>query len=218
MTWAKLSDTFIDDPVLLGVPRGARLLHVEGIVWCCKQETDGQIPAHVLGRITDEPELDKAVDYLIDAGLWARTDTGFEVVNFLDEQPSREQVQARRADTALRKKRSEQHYAGDHSLCIRGRFCPEGAVVRDGTRSGTRSDTRTGTDTRPDPPDPTRPKGKGRGEGRSASPRTSPADDLASRSWRSDECRHGDPYGLLTTTAGLLRCVECRDDEERQPA
>ena len=55
MTWAKLTDTFNDDPVLLGLPRGVRLLHVEAIVWCCKHETDGRIPRHVLTRITDEP-------------------------------------------------------------------------------------------------------------------------------------------------------------------
>ena len=39
MTWTKISDTFGDDPVLLGQARGVRLLHVEGTVWCCKHET-----------------------------------------------------------------------------------------------------------------------------------------------------------------------------------
>ena len=87
MTWAKLSDTFIDDPVLLGLPRGVRHLYVEGIVWSCKHETDGRIPRHVLARITDEPEPHEAAGHLVAASLWHATDDGYEVVDFLSNQP-----------------------------------------------------------------------------------------------------------------------------------
>ncbi len=154
MTWAKLDDTFIDDPHLLALPRGVRLLYVESIVWSCKHLTDGHLPAHVISRFTDEQELTKAIDLLVEANLWARTDAGLEIVGFLDSQPSKEKVKERLADTQLRKKRSEQHYRGDHSLCLKGDFCPNGAVTREGARSRTRAGTRSGTDTRPDPSRP----------------------------------------------------------------
>ncbi len=154
MTWAKLSDTFIDDPDLLALPRGVRLLYVESIVWSCKHETDGAVPAHVVHRITDEPEVDKAVDLLLERSFWSRTDTGFEIVGFLDDQISAEQVARRRADERLRQERSRRHKAADHSLCIAGRYCPEGAVTRDNTgdsRNGSRGESPTPVPSRPVP-------------------------------------------------------------------
>ena len=69
MTWTKISDTFNDDPVLLRLTRGVRLLYIEGLIWSCKHETDGCIPGHVLVRITDEPEPHEAAGHLVAAGL-----------------------------------------------------------------------------------------------------------------------------------------------------
>lgn len=117
MTWAKVSDTFIDDPVLLALPRGVRLLYVEGTVWSCKQETDGQVPAHVVGRITDEPDPLAAVEQLVDAGLWDRTDDGFVIVGFELQQRSSEELEAARKLNAVRQERHRRHRSGDHSKC-----------------------------------------------------------------------------------------------------
>jgi hypothetical protein len=165
MTWAKISDTFIDDPVLLGLPRGARLLYVEGIVWCCKHETDGRIPGHVLRRITDEPEFDAAVALLVTAGLWSATETGFIIEKFLVDQISADQVAKRRADERLRQERNRLHKAGDHSLCTKGKFCPDGLATRDNTRDNTRDPARESPTPVPSRPVPTSREGKGQGTG-----------------------------------------------------
>lgn len=79
MTWAKISDAIIDDPVLLGLPRGVRLLHVEAIVWCSRHGTDGVIPDHVLTRITDEPQPYDAAAELLMAGVWTVTEAGYRI-------------------------------------------------------------------------------------------------------------------------------------------
>ena len=117
MTWAKISDTFIDDPVLLGLPRGVRHLYVEGIVWSCKHETDGRIPRHVLARITDEPEPHEVAGHLVAASLWHATDDGYEVVDFLANQRSADEMGVSRANSRARQERHRRHQNRDHSLC-----------------------------------------------------------------------------------------------------
>jgi hypothetical protein len=44
----------IEDPRLLTLPRGVRLLYLEALVWSKAHLTDGFIPALALGRLTDQ--------------------------------------------------------------------------------------------------------------------------------------------------------------------
>jgi hypothetical protein len=161
MTWAKLSDTFIDDATLLGLPRGCRLLFVEGIVWSCKHEQDGLIPAHVLHRITDEPDAAAAAEQLVKAGLWTAHDDGWEIVGFLEQQRSSEDIRKIRQLAAVRQRRQRQHQQGDHGLCD-PKFCRAASRVTDGVTHAVTNGVSHGSLTRPDP---TRPLGRG-GEGR----------------------------------------------------
>jgi hypothetical protein len=146
MTWAKISDTFIDDPVLLGLPRGVRHLYVEGTVWCCRHETDGVIPGHVLTRITDEPDPDQAAARLVAAGLWTATDNGYEVVDFLVNQRSAEEVETSRANSRARQERHRRHQNRDHSQCD-PRYCHASNGVSNAVTNGVSN----GSPTRPDP-------------------------------------------------------------------
>lgn len=43
MTWVKLSDTALDEPFLLDVPRSAVLLHLEALAYSNRYGTDGVI-------------------------------------------------------------------------------------------------------------------------------------------------------------------------------
>jgi hypothetical protein len=164
MTWTKLSDVFYDDPALLVLPRGARLMSVEALVWCNKHGTDGAIPAAALSRFTDEPDALAAAEQLVAAGLWSRTDTGFVVVDFLVDQESAAEVEERRVASAFRQRRSRLHKGGDHSLCLRG-YCPNGALSREESQAMSRGDSRPPVPTRPDP---TPREGRVRGDGASA--------------------------------------------------
>jgi hypothetical protein len=93
MTWTKIGGEFFDSPAILSVSRGARLLHVEAMTWCNRHGTDGLVPRHVQARITDEPDVDRAVKELIDAGLWTNDAAGWRIAGFLDIQPSAEDVE-----------------------------------------------------------------------------------------------------------------------------
>lgn len=161
MTWARLDDGITDNPRLLALPRGVRLVHIEGIVWSCRHETDGRIPRHVLRKVTDEPDPEDAATTLVDAGLWKVVDDGWEIVGFLEDQRSSEDIAKTRAAALERQRRHRQHIGGDHSLC-NPRYCKGASRVTDGVTNG-------GSHGPPTRPDPTRPEGEGKG-GKTATP------------------------------------------------
>ena len=155
MTWAKITDTFGDDPVLLGLARGVRLLHVEAIVWCCKHETDGMIPGHVLARITDEPEPHEAAGHLVAAGLWHAKSDGYEVADFLVNQRSAGEVELSRANSRARQERHRRHQNRDHSLCD-----PRYRQASNSVSNAVTNGVSNGSPTRPDPTRPELKRGR----------------------------------------------------------
>jgi hypothetical protein len=145
MTWAKLDDRFHQDPRLQRLSRDTRLLYVEGLAYCAQQLTDGFIADYMLRKITDSQDADHAAQELVDGGVWELADQdrdkGWSVVGYLESQSSREDVEKARKLSAETTARSRRHKAGDHSLCTKGRYCPEGAVTRHMTRqSSSQSD------------------------------------------------------------------------------
>jgi len=159
MTWTKLSSDFAGRPALLSVPRGARLLHVEALIWSNTHAQDGHIPGHVLTRITDELEPDKAAAGLVDAGVWEIADDGWQIVDSLDDQPSKADMDKVHELWRVRQRRQRQHRSGDHSLCD-PRYCH---VTRDSRVS---HDTRT-VPIRSDPSRKSEDKDRGAGDERS---------------------------------------------------
>lgn len=146
MTWTKIGDEFLGDPVLLGLPRGIRLLSIEGTIWSNQQGTDGRIPRHMLSRLTDEPDAEGAADQLVTFGKWNATDAGWEIVGFLEDQWSAADVAASRRLAAERNRRYRWHRQGRHDLCLPGR-CPNASSHA--SRDATPSDPSVPTD----PPD-----------------------------------------------------------------
>ena len=113
MTWAKFDDKFPRHPKVRPRTDAAFRLHVAGICYCAEHTTDGWIAADeadVLVAGWSKAKTRKAIDELIGAGLWEVVSgpegQGYEVHDFLDYNPSREQVQAVR-DGA--KKRMKDH-------------------------------------------------------------------------------------------------------------
>lgn len=202
MTWAKISDSFGDDEVLLGLPRGTRLLWVELTVWACKQATDGRIPRYVLRRVTDEPDVDDAVAQLVECGLLIPTAQGWELRDFLRDQRSREEVTRARELSAVRQRRQRLHRSGDHSACSE-QYCKfsKSRVTNDVTPA-----TSHATPTRPDP---TRAQARGGRVGHGAdSPgvvrSTDPVGNPPVAQERSRVLLHRDIKPLLPTREGIL--------------
>lgn len=94
MTWTKLPDDSSEK--LWDLSAGAFRLHVSGLVYANRNLTDGQVPASRLAALV--PAYDPAhLDELTAAGLWQPIDGGYQIVDFLKDQPTRAQVEARRA-------------------------------------------------------------------------------------------------------------------------
>jgi hypothetical protein len=86
----------IEDPRLLKLSRGIRLLHLEALVWSKAHLTDGFIPAGAINRLTDEPDASKAARELVAVGLWNMTAEGWTIVGFTDTQMSAQRVRDKR--------------------------------------------------------------------------------------------------------------------------
>jgi hypothetical protein len=153
MTYALLSDDLMLRLEASGVSRDARLLHVEAIVYCATALTDGDVRIR-LPRISDAEDTDGCADELVEAGLWERIAGGYRVLDGMEHQRSRDEVELAREAARERKERSRRHKLGDHSMCLKGRYCPDGRVTRDRTRDGTRD----GTPTNPIQSDPRKDK------------------------------------------------------------
>lgn len=104
MTWVKVDDKLTTHPKWLPLTLEAKSLWFHAAVWCGAHNNDGHLPEHALGLIGYTASVpahlvDDAVARLVKARLWARVPKsrggGFEIVNWLEYQPSKQQVKDR---------------------------------------------------------------------------------------------------------------------------
>lgn len=115
MAWFRVDDGFWCHPKVLQVPATALALWVRAGSWSAAQLTDGRVPRTALGMLGARP---KDAAALVAAGLWTTTDDGWLFHGWGDYQPSRADVEQRRAATAervrkFRQKRAEQAAEND---------------------------------------------------------------------------------------------------------
>lgn len=121
MVWFRTDDGFNSHPKVLSIPRGAPRLRAVGLwhaigVWCAQQLTDGLFAPHM---ITEHGGNRADAKWLLDATLWHRLGEGCDTEtcpagvpgmhrmhDYLDQNPSRDQVLAERAAAADRQRRA----------------------------------------------------------------------------------------------------------------
>lgn len=126
MSWAKIDDMFSQHPKLIQAGAVAWGMWAEGIAYCNRNLTDGFIPEsaaeafggrwrvrqggktwEIFARCGDEVvpvTADWIAVALVDAGLWHQVEGGYQVHDYLDYQPSRAQVLAKREElSAIRR-------------------------------------------------------------------------------------------------------------------
>lgn len=96
MTWVRIDDGFSEHPKVLGLSDAAFRLHVHALCYVARALTDGRIPRVWLtgGKSRKVP---KAVTELVDARVWDESGEDFHVHDYLSYQPSRDEVEERRA-------------------------------------------------------------------------------------------------------------------------
>lgn len=138
MSWAKLDDEILDNKKIARAGTLGLLLHTAGITWCARNLTDGRIPKHKVrcllnlsgiyvdrgndagmplrvagsnGAI-DHPDADAIAEHLAreDVGLWHDRGDEWEIHDYLEYNPSREEVLSRR-EVARQKKRRQRRPA-----------------------------------------------------------------------------------------------------------
>jgi hypothetical protein len=110
MAWAKLDDRFHGHPKIRVAWRREPVaigLHALALSWVAQYDEDGRVsPEFVADQLPDEDERTSAVSALVESGLWEPNGYGWMIHDYLDYNPSREQiVQRRAADSARKRKR-----------------------------------------------------------------------------------------------------------------
>jgi hypothetical protein len=109
MAWVKLDDQAPRNSKMLKAGPAACWLWVCGIAHAQSQLTDGFIAVEALPMIgiTGIGRVEKLAEQLVAVGLFDRADGGYRVHDYLDHNPSRLSVLAKRAEDADRKRRSD---------------------------------------------------------------------------------------------------------------
>lgn len=105
MAWGKVDDKLYSSPKWMQVSKGGKALWVSALSWCMAQLTDGAVPKRtcsMLGASTQDARS------LVEAGLWTETQDGYQFHDWLDYQPSREQVLNERKAAGERQRRARE--------------------------------------------------------------------------------------------------------------
>lgn len=95
MPWANLDDQYPKHPKVVGLSDAAFRLHTSGICYCAQYLTDGLIDIEAV-RVLVPRFRQKALDELVDRGLWIGHGEVYEIHDFLEWNRSRAQVEAER--------------------------------------------------------------------------------------------------------------------------
>ena len=135
MAWGRLHDRAAGDAKLLALSDAAFRMWACGLIYCQNNLTDGFIPEHAIetfgvrakdkGKVADELCKPQVVGR---AALWARTEGGFAVHDYLDWNDSRDTILQAREDARNRMARRRRSPGGELST--------EQPGERSGERSG----------------------------------------------------------------------------------
>jgi hypothetical protein len=112
MPWVKLDDRFPSHRKVALLSDRAFRLHVSAICWCAENLTDGRISDRELALVAHIRGIKATAKQLEEAGVWDRVDDGWVIHDYLDYNPSREQVLLERKKNAERQERWRQRKNG----------------------------------------------------------------------------------------------------------
>lgn len=97
MPWIKLDDKWMDHPKIMRAGRDARDMWLASITWSARHLTDGNIPKEMLPALAIMAGIDIAncqnfARVLLDVCLWNATENGYEIHDYLEYNPTKEQA------------------------------------------------------------------------------------------------------------------------------
>lgn len=108
MTWARLDDGYYDHPKILEaweINPASIGLHARAISYVAKHELDGRLSPQALAALMpSQPDREKAIAALTEAGLLEPNGSGFVLHDYLDLNPSRNDLTKKRQRDRDRKR------------------------------------------------------------------------------------------------------------------
>ena len=92
MPWVKLDDQFHSNPKVVAAGAEAVALYTVALSWCGAYLTDGFIPAGQVRRLALSDHYEEATRRLVAVGLWHEVDGGYEIHDYLEYNPTAEEV------------------------------------------------------------------------------------------------------------------------------
>lgn len=110
MAWLRLDDAFADHPKIVAAGPLAGWLHICGLLYSARLLTDGFIPTGQVRKLADVENALELAQQLCQAGLWEPCDGGYQIHDYLEYNPSREET--------LRKRESDRQRKAGNPPCI----------------------------------------------------------------------------------------------------
>jgi hypothetical protein len=133
MTWVKIADEFYRNPKMRAAGKNGRALYLAGLCYCASGLTDGHVAAIALPVLAAEAEVPgkATAAKLVDIGAWVPVNDGWCIPDYLDYNPTREQVQAERDAAKERQRRARDKASESRRMSRRdiGRTSPESHAV-----------------------------------------------------------------------------------------
>lgn len=116
MVWFNVDDGFHAHPKAVHLSLAARGLWVTAGAWSACYLTDGVIPRIACSTwgIGNARAINAAAKELVENNLWRESVDGWEFVNWLEYQRSREEVEGKRAKDRSRKNRQRRGSGGKY--------------------------------------------------------------------------------------------------------
>jgi hypothetical protein len=92
MPWVKIDDQFHSNPKVVAAGAEAVALYIVALSWCGAYLTDGFIPAGQVRRLALSNHYEEATKRLVEVGLWHEVDGGYEIHDYLEYNPTAEEV------------------------------------------------------------------------------------------------------------------------------
>jgi hypothetical protein len=99
VSWVRIDDKAWSHPKFASLPAGAVRLWMFALCWCNQQESDGFVPRSML-RVLRGTTSDASA--LVASCLWVESEDGWRFHDYLQYQPSRDQLTAQRTSTKER--------------------------------------------------------------------------------------------------------------------
>lgn len=163
MSWFKVDDTFHAHPKVVALEDGAHFAEAMALwilagTWSSANLTDGHVPRAALRRLVPF-KATEAAEELVRVGLWEADGDGYRFHDWADYQPTRDQVESKRAEDAERKRKGR---STRRASPVHPDVQTESARTPSGRPSGVQAESvrNPAVPTRPDPTRPVLPAGE----------------------------------------------------------